>query len=103
MLSFSSSRRNWDYPTPSPAGECAPLPLVRGEGHTRWREEGVGESQFRRGDLHLGTLYIYVLCAITHGIWALIREIGGKREMIGLVGSVPACYSSSLGSKPDIY
>ncbi len=24
LLSFFSSRRNWDSPTPSPAGECAP-------------------------------------------------------------------------------
>ncbi len=33
-----SSRRNWDSPNPSPAGECAPPPRVWGEGHTRWRE-----------------------------------------------------------------
>ncbi len=26
---------NWDFTTPSAAGECAPHPLVRGEGHTR--------------------------------------------------------------------
>jgi hypothetical protein len=28
--------------------------------------EGVGESQFRRGDLHCGTQYIYVLCGCHH-------------------------------------
>jgi hypothetical protein len=27
------------------------------------RAEGLGESQFRRGDIHCGTLYIYVLYA----------------------------------------
>jgi hypothetical protein len=27
-------------PNPSPTGECAPLPPVLGEGHTRWRERG---------------------------------------------------------------
>ncbi len=32
VLSFFSSRRNWDSPTPSPAGECAPPPL----GKRRW-------------------------------------------------------------------
>jgi hypothetical protein len=26
--------------------------------------EGLGESQFRRGDIHCGTLYIYVLCGL---------------------------------------
>ncbi len=37
VLSFFSSRRNWDSPNPSPAGECAPPPppWFRGEGHTR--------------------------------------------------------------------
>jgi hypothetical protein len=31
--------------------------------------EGLGESQFRRGDIHCGTLYVYtvyVLCAPPH-------------------------------------
>jgi hypothetical protein len=31
--------------------------------HTRFRERRWGESQFRRGDIHCGTLYIQVLCA----------------------------------------
>jgi hypothetical protein len=30
VLSFLSSRQNWDSPTPSPAGECPPPSLVRG-------------------------------------------------------------------------
>ena len=33
-------------------------PTFWGEGHTFWREKGVGESQFRRGDIYCGTLYI---------------------------------------------
>jgi hypothetical protein len=41
VLSFFSSRRNWDSPTPNPAGESPP-PLVRGGGHTRLRERGEG-------------------------------------------------------------
>ncbi len=47
VLSFSpiSSRRNWDFPTPSLG-----------------RRRRVGESQLRRGDIHCGTLYMYVLC-----------------------------------------
>ncbi len=39
-----SSRRNWDSPNPSPAGECAPSPPPPGSGgrgHIRWRERGV--------------------------------------------------------------
>ncbi len=58
VLSFFSSRHNLDSPNPSPVGECA-LPFW-GEGHTRWRQ-GLGESQFRLGDIHCGTLYIYIL------------------------------------------
>jgi hypothetical protein len=49
VLSFFSSRRNWDSPYPSPAGECAPPPLFWGEGTTHSvAREGLGESQFRR-------------------------------------------------------
>jgi hypothetical protein len=44
-------------PHSSPAGECALPPFAwGGEGHTHWRERGVGESQFRRGYIHCGTL-----------------------------------------------
>jgi len=51
VLSFFSSRRNWDSPNPSVAGECGP-PFVPGVGaHSLARE-----SQFRRGDMHCGTL-----------------------------------------------
>jgi hypothetical protein len=39
VVSFFSSRRNWDSPNPSPAGECPP-PGPRGERHTRLRERG---------------------------------------------------------------
>jgi hypothetical protein len=64
MLSFLSSRWNWDSPDPSPARECAPPPFGSGERGTLAGERGgaVGESHFRRGDIHRGTLYMYVLC-----------------------------------------
>ncbi len=38
-----------------------PPPLVPGGGAHSLAREGVGESQFQRGDIHCGTLYIYVL------------------------------------------
>jgi hypothetical protein len=44
----------------SELGLPTPSPGFRG-GHTRLRG-GVGESQFGRGDIHCGTLGIYVLC-----------------------------------------
>ncbi len=62
VISFFSSRRNWDSPTPSHAGECVPPPLVQGEGTHSLAGERVGESQFLRGDRHCGMLGIYVLC-----------------------------------------
>jgi hypothetical protein len=41
VLSFFSSRWNWDSPNPSPARECAPPPFgTGGEGHTHWRDRG---------------------------------------------------------------
>ncbi len=55
VLGFFSSRPNWDSPTPSPVGECAPSPLVQGVGSTHSGERMEG-SQFRRGDRHCGIL-----------------------------------------------
>ncbi len=37
--------------------------LVPGGGAHTLAKEGVREYQFRRGDIHCGTLYMYVLCA----------------------------------------
>jgi hypothetical protein len=37
VLSFFSSRRNWDSPTPLAAGECAPPPFGPGGRHIRLR------------------------------------------------------------------
>ncbi len=45
VQSLFSSRRNWDSPIPSPAGECVPPPpppRFRGWGHTRLRARGGG-------------------------------------------------------------
>ncbi len=62
VISVFSCRRNWDYPTPLAAGECAPLPFGLGGGRAHsLAGEGLEESQFRRGDIHCGALYT-VLC-----------------------------------------
>ncbi len=65
VLSFLSSRLNCDYPTPSHAGAVLPPPLVPGEAHSH-TGEGVGGSQFQRGDRHSGTLGISALCDGNH-------------------------------------
>jgi hypothetical protein len=68
VLRFFSSRRNWDSTNPSPAGESVPPPPpppVLGGGAHSLAREGLGESQIRRGDIHCGTLYIYVLLGVT--------------------------------------
>ncbi len=52
VLSFFSSRRNWNSTTPSTSGECAPPPWFRGRG---MRGEGWG-PQFQWGDIHCGAL-----------------------------------------------
>jgi hypothetical protein len=77
VLSFSSNRRNWDSPNPSPAGECAPPPPVLGGGEHSLAREGLGESQFRRGDRHCGSLYVFVLCAANRGnkLWKIYRKL----------------------------
>ncbi len=53
-----SSRWNWDSPTPLAAGECAPPPFGPGGRAHSLAAKGVGESQFQRGDIHCGALYI---------------------------------------------
>ncbi len=71
MLSFFSSRRNWDSPIPSPAGECAPPPpLVLSLGHTHLRERGWGSPNSYEGTC-TAVLYLYtyvqyfVVCTIS--------------------------------------
>jgi len=58
VLSFFSSRRNWDSPTPLTRRLVSPPPFGSGEGAHSLAREGLGESQFRRGYLHCGTLYL---------------------------------------------
>ncbi len=81
MLRFISSRRNWDSPTPHPQASVPPPPQFWGGGgaHSLARE-GLGESQFRRGDIHCGTLYIYVFCdynirAIYKYVWVIFLSV----------------------------
>ncbi len=70
VLSFFSSRWNWDSPTPPlQASVPSPSPRFWGGGTHSLAREGLGESQFRRGGIHCGTLYIYVLCAQDRCNW----------------------------------
>ncbi len=53
------------FPNPSPVGKCARChPLVPGGGEHSLARDGVGESQFRRGEINCGTLYLYALCVL---------------------------------------
>ena len=58
VLCFFSSRRKWDSPNPSPAGECAPSPRFWGEGYTRWRERGWKSPNSDEGTFTV-VLFIY--------------------------------------------
>jgi hypothetical protein len=62
VLSFFSSRRNWDSTNPQPQANV-PHPFGSGGRAHSLAREGLGESQFQRGDIHCVTLYIYVLCS----------------------------------------
>jgi hypothetical protein len=63
VISFLSSRPNWNFPTPSPASEFIPPPFSSGGKHTCLRERRVG-SQLQRGERHCGTLGIFVLSGL---------------------------------------
>ncbi len=49
-------------PKPLTRGRVCPPPPVLGGGAHSLAREGLPESQFRRGDIYCGTLYINVLC-----------------------------------------
>ncbi len=95
---FFLKSSEWGLPHPQAS---VPSPFwFRGEGaHSRARE-GVGESQFRRGDIHCGTLQIYGTYFV---VWCLYRYLvhapppphlntrsGCLRE--GVCGLLPLCY-----------
>jgi len=74
VLSFFSSRRNRDSPTPLAAGECAPPPFGPGGGHTRLRERGWGSPNSDEGIYNV-VLYIYkyfvtLMLLSTHRKWS---------------------------------
>jgi hypothetical protein len=65
VLSFFPVVGIGTLPQPLTRRRVCPLPpLVLGGGAHSMAREVVGESQFRRGDIHCGTLYIYVLCGL---------------------------------------
>ncbi len=64
----------WIGPVPARAQEQHASP----SGSLPWTREGLGESQFRRRDIHCGTLYIYVLCG-----W--INQVRGHCSIIQCV------------------
>ncbi len=74
VLSFFSSRRNWDSQPLTRSRVCPPPPRFSGGRGTLLAREGLGESQFRRGDIHCGTIYIYmyfVVCRmkVSRRVW----------------------------------
>jgi hypothetical protein len=76
----------------TPRRVCPPPPLVPGEGAQSLGRERVGESQFRRGDIHCGTLYIYLctLCSDRSAAWwqvpVLPEYLGGLGYRCHAVG-----------------
>jgi hypothetical protein len=72
VLSFFSSRRNWDSPNPSPAGECAPPPVLGGGAPrgTLACEKGVGRVPVpTRGHTLSYSLYIRTLWSFMHVLY----------------------------------
>jgi hypothetical protein len=106
VLSFFSSRRNWDSPTPSPAGECALPPLVRGEGHTRWREKG-WESPNSDEGTYTAVLYLYTLCrgrsllSIVCGLYCICSMIVAQLRSFMAVNRTAKFIIPDWGDKVD--
>ncbi len=72
VLSFFSSRPNWDSLSPLAAGECDPPTFGKGGRAHSLAGEELGESQFRRGDIHCGALYtVYKPTSLYHRDWKM--------------------------------
>ncbi len=82
VLSFFSSRRNWDSPNPSTAGECTPPPHGSGGRGTLAGERGYGRVPIPTRGKHCGTLYIYVLC-YSRCTWAHSWPARGPSTILG--------------------
>jgi hypothetical protein len=71
-------------PTPHPQVSVPPpLPVPWGGAHSQARE-GLGEPQFRRGDIHCGTfsIYVHVLCGVWFSFWKS-QTFGKSLEAFG--------------------
>ncbi len=95
VLSFSPVFGIGTPPTPHPQASVPPPPRFCGEGHTRWRERG-WESPIRRGDIHCGTLYIYVLCGVlpaqaTKGDKPYYQNIQKRKKLLKRNEGVSPC------------
>ena len=67
LLSIFSSRRNWDSPNPSPAGECVPPPFGSGGRGTLAGERGGAYGRVpipTRGHTLWHSLYVCTLCKL---------------------------------------
>jgi hypothetical protein len=61
---------------------CPPPPFGPGGRAHSLAGEGLGESQFRRGDIHCGALYIYVLCAGLRYYFLLSIFLKKKKKLL---------------------
>ncbi len=87
-----SSRRNWDSPNPSPAGECAPPPSGSGgEGHTRWRERGWESPNSNEGT---NTVVLFIYTYFVSYTYAVQR---GERGCVegGIIRGIPEVQKSN--------
>jgi hypothetical protein len=84
VLSFFSSRQNWDSPTPSTAGECPSPPLWFGGGHTRLRERKWGSLPIPTKG-HTRWYSICILCAVGAPVASVTGWKENNRTTCGLV------------------
>ncbi len=66
MLSFTPVVGIGTPPTPHPQASVSPPYVPGGAAHSLARK-GLGESRFRRGDIHCGIVYTYIYFMIVIG------------------------------------
>jgi hypothetical protein len=76
-------------PTPHPQASAPPPPLVRGNGHTRWRERGWESPNFGEGTDTV-VLCIYVLCVYSHPLFIFLPiRVAGPFDIFSTLWNFP--------------
>jgi hypothetical protein len=102
VLSFLSSRRNWDTPTTQPQASVPPPPQFWGEGQTRWQERG-WESPNSDEGTYTAVLFIYTYFVFLIILAKKTTFLNPPFFLQSSESELPVCSPYSVCGKLDTY